>query len=150
MFTLEAILGQLFRKGPVEVFVSIHKKYTGVGWATVVVSWFISLYYAIILAWSFYFFFASFLNPLPWDNSTSKSDNAVDEIMNSHYFKENVLQLSESIANMGSINGKLLFCLLITYISIFFCIYKGVETSSKVAYITAPAPIFLLVILLFK
>jgi solute carrier family 6 amino acid/orphan transporter-like 15/16/17/18/20 len=150
LFTLEAILGQLFKKGPVEVFASIHKKYTGVGWATVMVSWFVSLYYAIILAWSFYFFFASFKSPLPWDNSSDSSEDAMDKIMNAHYFKGNVLQISESIANMGSVNGGLLFCLLLTYISIFFCIYKGLESSSKVAYITAPAPIFLLVILLIK
>jgi SNF family Na+-dependent transporter len=150
LFALEAILGQLFKKGPVEVFASIHKKYTGLGWATVIVSWFISLYYAIILAWSFYFFFASFASPLPWDNSEVAGEDALDKVMNAHYFKSNVLQISESIASMGSINGKLLFCLLVTYISIFLCIYKGLESSSKVAYITAPAPILLLVILLFK
>ena len=71
IFTLEAILGQLFKKGPVEVFDMIRKKFAGVGWASVIVSWIISLYYAIILCWSIFYFFQSFISPLPWSRVAS-------------------------------------------------------------------------------
>ncbi len=51
---------------------------------------------------------------------------------------------------MGEPVGHLFLCLIITYIMIYFCIYNGIDSSSKVVYVTAPAPIVLLVILLLK
>jgi SNF family Na+-dependent transporter len=67
-FYMETYFGQIFRRGPVETFGHIHKKFTGVGWAMVSVSWMLSLYYGTLLCWSYYFLFASFTSPLPWSN----------------------------------------------------------------------------------
>lgn len=71
--------GQLFRKGPVEIFEFINKKFKGIGWACIVISFIISIYYAIILCWSLQFFFQSFIFPLPWSKeaSISKTSNSV-------------------------------------------------------------------------
>lgn len=167
LFNLEAIMGQIFKKGPVEVFTMIHKKFTGIGWACIIVSWIISIYYAIILCWSVYYFFLSFISPLPWSmeaqkekqaliyqnsnntNNTNTTDNEIN-FMNLAFFKEEVLKVSGGIDNMGSINPNLMVCLIITYILIYLCISKGIKSSSKVVYFTAPAPIFLLIILLLK
>jgi SNF family Na+-dependent transporter len=66
MFVLETVLGQILRKGPVEGYAMIRKKFTGIGWANVIISWIVSLYYAIILCWAVYYFFLSFYSPLPW------------------------------------------------------------------------------------
>lgn len=73
-----------------------------------------------------------------------------DTYMNLVFFKEQVLKISEGIWDMGSIDGGLALCLLITYIMIYLCIAKGIQSSTKVVYFTAPAPIVLLFILLFK
>ena len=51
---------------------------------------------------------------------------------------------------MGEPNGHLFVCLVVTYIMIYVCIYNGIASSSKVVYVTAPAPIVLLVILMIK
>ena len=51
---------------------------------------------------------------------------------------------------MGKPNGHLLICLVVTYIMIYFCIFNGIGSSSKVVYVTAPAPIILLIILMIK
>lgn len=162
LFTLDSTLGQMFRNGPVEIFASIRQKFGGIGWASVLVSWMISLYYAIILCWGVYYFFLSFLNPLPWSkeaalekakmNNATISDSLSDSrgYMNIHFFKEEVLKISGGIADMGSLDNELVFCLLITYVMIFFCIAKGIQSSSKVVYVTGPAPIVLLFILLIK
>lgn len=169
LFTLENALGQFFKKGPVEVFEMIRRKYQGVGWASVITSWFISLYYSIILCWSFYYFFLSFISPLPWsydalvqnnDNNTSlhnynitnnSTHAGIDKsYINIEYFKKEVLRLSEGIHEMGSINGKLVVCLIITYLCIFVCIYEGIKSSTKVVYITCPAPLILMIVLLIK
>jgi SNF family Na+-dependent transporter len=162
-------LGQIFKKGPVEVFEMIRKKFLGVGWAAVLTSWFISIYYAIILCWSYYYFFLSFNSPLPWsyealvenkeNNSSFKSYNITnnstdsdpdENYMNLDFFKKEVLRLSEGIHQMGSLNTEMVLCLIITYLSIFLCIYEGIKSSSKVVYITCPAPLILMLVLLIK
>ena len=170
LFTLENALGQIFKKGPVEIFEMIRKKYVGVGWACVITSWFISLYYAIIMCWSFYYFFMSFISPLPWSleamekknnynisianfnitANTSFDKDYEDNYINLDFFKKEVLRLSNGIHEMGSLNFGMVVCLVITYISIFFCIYEGIKSSSKVVYITCPAPVILMLILLFE
>ena len=175
------MLGQVFKRGPVEVFEMIKKKFSGIGWASVVISWIISVYYAIILCWSVFFFFQSFISPLPWSkeanlrqinltyqftNNTLNNNNSIynttvgmnnistsdieEDYVNLDYFPKVVLRISEGINDMGSVNGNLALCLLITYILIFICISKGIKSSSKVVYFTAPAPIILLLILFFK
>lgn len=153
LFTLEAILGQIFRKGPVEVFEMIRKKFKGVGWATVIVSFIVSIYYAIILSWSVYFFFLSFQNPLPWapvEDNPNTDISTDSNFMNLNFFKEEILKISGGIEDMGEIDTNLMLCLILTYVLIYVCIAKGIQSSSKVVYFTAPAPIILLVILLFK
>ena len=40
----------------------------GIGWATTSVVFYVNVYYNIILAWAFYFLFASFTTHLPWDS----------------------------------------------------------------------------------
>lgn len=151
LFTLEAILGQIFRKGPVEVLGMVRKKFAGVGWAALVVCWIISLYYAIILCWAVYYFFLSFVSPLPWSPEVSKGKNeTMSTFMNLDFFKDDVLKVSGGIEDMGKIDTGMMGCLVITYILIYMCISKGIQSSSKVVYVTAPAPIFLLVVLMFK
>ena len=61
-----------------------------------------------------------------------------------------MLQKSGGIENMGEVVGHLFICMIVTYIMIFLCIYNGINSSSKVVYVTAPAPLILLVILLIK
>ncbi len=171
VFTLENALGQIFKKGPVEIFEMIKKRFGGLGWASVITCWFISIYYAIILCWSYYYFFISFKYPLPWSYDANQQDkinitlytnmttitnnssfvpDSDENYINFDFFKKEVLRLSEGFHQMGSINLGLVICLIVTYVSIFFCIYEGVKTSSKVVYITCPAPIILMLILLFK
>jgi SNF family Na+-dependent transporter len=153
------MLGQLLRKGPVEVFQMIGKKFTGLGWATVFVSFALSAYYAIILCWAVYYFFLSFSSPLPWSREATSGFNASDIIdkeeyeanfMNVDFFEKDILKKSGGIEEIGSVDGNLALCLIVTYILIYICIAKGIQSSSKVVYFTAPAPIVLLIILLIK
>lgn len=74
IFYLETYYGQVFRKGPVEVFTHIHKKFSGLGWSMVIVTWMLSIYYATLVVWALYFLFNSFYFPLPWSNSYQNSD----------------------------------------------------------------------------
>lgn len=145
------------------MFTFINKKFQGIGWASVVVSFVVSIYYAIILCWSVFFFFESFLSPLPWSkeadlnsvnslakNFTSNSTNSNEDFVNYDFFPKEVLGITEGIGNMGGLNGHLALCLVVTYVMIYFCIEEGIKSSSKVVYFTAPAPLILLLVLFFK
>ena len=74
-FYLETYFGQIIGRDPVNTFGYIHKKFQGVGWAMVCISWLLSIYYCTLLSWSFYYFFISFNNPLPWSNQGKFDDN---------------------------------------------------------------------------
>ena len=151
IFYLECYLGQLYQRGPVETFMKISNKFKGVGWAMVLTTWLLSLYYCIILVWAYYYLFASFSSPLPWSNfgKTDDKGNPLPAI-NTQYFREVVLSLSPGIEELGSFNPRQFLCLIITYVSIFICIRHGIHSSSKVVYVTAPAPLLMMIILFFK
>ncbi|XP_062613429.1 sodium-dependent proline transporter-like [Saccostrea cucullata] len=65
LFFMEASLGQFCSSGPLTCW-KFAPLFKGVGISMVAVSALTSLYYNMILAWSYYYFFASFTSDLPW------------------------------------------------------------------------------------
>ena len=66
LFFLESAVGQFSSLGAAEAF-RISPIFRGVGYATIVGGWFVSLYYSTVIAECVYFLFASFSFPeLPW------------------------------------------------------------------------------------
>ena len=63
---MECTLGQTVQRGDVGVFRGIHPRLAGVGLASVIASYAITLYYNVIIAWSFLYLIRGFVNPLPW------------------------------------------------------------------------------------
>ena len=47
------------------------------------------------------------------------------------YYRHNVLQLSSGIDEPGSMNWKLALSLLVAWIMVYFCIWKGIRTTGK-------------------
>ena len=39
---------------------------TGIGYAVVLIAFYVDFYYNVVIAWALYFFFASFSTELPW------------------------------------------------------------------------------------
>lgn len=142
LFYAEVFLGQIFSKGPVETFSNLSNKFKGVGITSLFTTWLLSCYYGMVLTWVFYYFFCSFITPLPW----VKDNNQI----NFNYFKNDVLNMTDNIDNVGSFNFSLFICLIVTYLSVFYCIRQGILSSSKIVYVTAPAPVIIMFILLIK
>jgi solute carrier family 6 amino acid transporter-like protein 5/7/9/14 len=65
IFYLEMAMGQYSGKGVLSIweFLPCAK---GIGWAMILVNTLICVVYNVIIAYSFYYFFYSFLTPLPW------------------------------------------------------------------------------------
>ncbi|CAH1777693.1 unnamed protein product [Owenia fusiformis] len=66
------------------------------------------------------------------------------------YWSRYVLNITEGIEDMGSVQWKLLPCLAAAWMVVFLCIIKGIRTSGKVVYFTATFPYLILTILLIR
>lgn len=62
---MEMSFGQFASSGVVSIW-NVCPLFQGVGWAMFIVSLLIAIYYNMIIAWTLYYFFASFAKTLPW------------------------------------------------------------------------------------
>lgn len=66
LMLLEFAIGQKFRMSAMRVWRDIHPSLFGVGLASLVVSLFLCVYYIVVIAWCFFYFFISMQPDLPW------------------------------------------------------------------------------------
>ncbi|GAU94639.1 hypothetical protein RvY_06373 [Ramazzottius varieornatus] len=66
------------------------------------------------------------------------------------FWEHKILNISDGIDNIGSLNGHLSLSLLIVWIVCFFCVWKGVRTAGKVVYVTAIFPYGMLALLVVR
>ncbi|XP_012561513.2 sodium-dependent neutral amino acid transporter B(0)AT3 isoform X1 [Hydra vulgaris] len=177
LFYLEFAVGQRFRRSAVGCWKKIHPALTGIGISCIVVSCLLCIYYVAILAWCFYYLFASLTSKLPWqlencpqylEYSNISALCAVNKTLNDmcllkerfpdccvhdpqlYYFYRKALNISPSITDLGDgIQWKLFGCLVLSWIIAYACIVKGVKSSGKAVYFTATFPYVVLIILFF-
>lgn len=68
IFFLELGIGQRLRRGSVACWNEISPYLGGIGIACMVVSFFVSVYYNMIIGWSFYYMFISMQEKLPYQS----------------------------------------------------------------------------------
>ncbi|XP_065082711.1 sodium-dependent dopamine transporter isoform X2 [Ochlerotatus camptorhynchus] len=66
LFYMELALGQFNRKGAITCWGRLVPLFKGIGYAVVLIAFYVDFYYNVIIAWSLRFFFASFASQLPW------------------------------------------------------------------------------------
>ncbi|XP_005388379.1 PREDICTED: sodium-dependent noradrenaline transporter isoform X3 [Chinchilla lanigera] len=170
LFYMELALGQYNREGAATVW-KICPFFKGVGYAVILMALYVGFYYNAIIAWSFYYLFASFTLNLPWTDCGHawNSPNCTDpklfnsSVLGNHtkyskykftpaaeFYERGVLHLHESsgIHDIGLPQWQLLLCLMVVVIILYFSLWKGVKTSGKVVWITATLPYFVLFVLL--
>ena len=59
-FLLESALGQLLGKGVLDTWEVLHPGFWGIGWGSIVVSFWLDIYYIIIIVWACKYFVVSF------------------------------------------------------------------------------------------
>ncbi|XP_067931327.1 sodium-dependent dopamine transporter-like [Watersipora subatra] len=108
---MELLLGQYHKQGAISLW-KIVPIFKGVGWTIVTVSFTVSFYYNTIIAWSLYYFFASFTLNLPYiscDNEWNtclcwtgdKTDGNTTDIADSKAYKLGCYNDSSEIENRG-------------------------------------------------
>ena len=138
LFFMELAIGQSLRQGSVGVWNAIHPFLGGLGFASVVICLLVGLYYNMIIAWCFYYLFASFQDPLPYANCPMV-DNVtfVEECQlagrTQYYWYRNALEISASIEESGGLLWHLCLVLLLSWIVVFLCMMRGVESAGKVS-----------------
>ncbi|XP_058888979.1 sodium- and chloride-dependent GABA transporter 1-like [Acipenser ruthenus] len=156
---LEFSIGQYMRLGPVHAMAKICPLLKGVGVATVVISFLLCTYYNVIIAWALYYLFSSFQSTLPWQNcnntwnvpencSSGFTGNATHlQSASQQFFDRRVLQMSGGVDQPGQIRWELLGLLILAWIIVYLCIFKGIKSTGKVVYFTAIFPYFILIAL---
>lgn len=68
------------------------------------------------------------------------------------YFERNVLEQykSDGFEYMGPVKPVLAFCVFGVFVLVYFSLWKGVKSSGKAVWVTALAPYFVLIALLFR
>ncbi|XP_053320336.1 sodium- and chloride-dependent GABA transporter 2-like isoform X2 [Spea bombifrons] len=166
VFFLETALGQYTSQGGVTAWRKICPLFEGIGYSSQVIVILLNFYYIVVLAWAFFYLFNSFTSDLPWAscNHFWNTENCVDfQTMNStknvtlngtssviEFWERRVLNISDGIDHMGSLQWELALCLLLAWIICYFCIWKGVKSTGKVVYFTATFPYLMLIVLLIR
>ncbi|KAJ7997072.1 hypothetical protein DPEC_G00225130 [Dallia pectoralis] len=159
---MELILGQYTRRGPVHALAKACPLLKGVGLATVAISFIMCTYYNVIITWSLYYLFSSFQSPLPWQscNNTWNMPNCTDKITpntsehfttaSQQFFSYKMLVKTEGIEQSGLMRWELFLLLILAWILVYLCIFKGVKSTGKVVYFTALFPYVILLALLIN
>ncbi|MEE6465351.1 hypothetical protein FKM82_006530 [Ascaphus truei] len=172
LFYMELALGQFNREGAAGVW-KICPIFKGVGFTVILISLYVGFFYNVIIAWALHYLFSSFTNDLPWihcnnswnspncsetryNNFSGQDSSAISDSYKvtpaAEYFERGVLHLHESrgIHDLGMPRWKLMSCLIVVIVLLYFSLWKGVKTSGKVVWITATMPYVVLTALLLR
>lgn len=86
------------------------------------------------------------------ENSSSGSleANVTFNSPSEEYFYIWVLHTSRSIGNLGAIRWQLALCLLLCWVIVFLCVFKGIKSSGKVVYLIVTFPYIIMFVLLIR
>nr|XP_014587208.2 sodium- and chloride-dependent transporter XTRP3 isoform X2 [Equus caballus] len=153
---LELAVGQRMRQGSIGAWRTISPYLSGVGVASVVVSFFLSMYYNVINAWGFWYLFHSFQDPLPWSvcplngNRTGYDEECEAASSTQYFWYRKTLNISPSIQENGVVQWEPALCLILAWLLVYLCILRGTESTGKVVYFTASLPYCVLFIYLIR
>ncbi|XP_022531466.1 solute carrier family 6 member 11a [Astyanax mexicanus] len=168
LFILEMSLGQYTSQGGITCWTKICPLFEGLGYASQVIIVYGSITYIVIMVWAFLYLLSALSLELPWASCENAWNtdactvlhgknsslnwtsplNATSPVM--EFWRRRVLHLSSGVESLGSVRWDLALILLLVWIIIYFCIWKGVKSTGKAAYFTATFPYLMLVVLLVR
>uniref|UniRef100_UPI00358E25D0 sodium- and chloride-dependent GABA transporter ine-like isoform X2 n=1 Tax=Myxine glutinosa TaxID=7769 RepID=UPI00358E25D0 len=152
---MEMAVGQYSRRGPYHMLCQFCPLFKGLGLLMIVVSGIGTTFYIIVVVWSMFYLFKSFHSPFPWQDRALLGYNEsfhanASTSAGQVYFHQKMLRISQGISHPGGICWDLLGLLLLAWIAVYFCIFRGIKLAGKVVYFTALFPYCLLLGLLIN
>ena len=142
LLMLEMSMGQMMQAGAPLTFRKINKKFEMIGWWALAVGATITFYYGVVMAWSFDYLWYSlkglFTGVFPWAENPDT------------FFIQEHLQDSGSAGSISKLVWPIVIGLLLTWISVYWIIKKGVTRVGKVVLFTVPIPFLIIFILLIS
>ena len=136
LLMLELAVGQKMQQGAIGSYQKLHPHFGGLGLLALISSFIIVSYYAVVMAWAFIYFLASFR--VKWSSNAES------------YFFEEVLQISDRVNNIGGINWSIFFSLCLIWIVVYFCVWQGTKSVGQIVRYSVPLPVILLGALLLR
>ena len=118
ILVLEYTLGKTYRAGAPGAFTRINKKFEFLGWFQVMTAFLISIYYMAIVVWVLCYIGKAF--GCTWGNDTEGSFYGM-------------LQITDSITQIGGLNTKLLIPFVIVWLAVGFVMYRGINKGIDLA-----------------
>ncbi|XP_018378027.1 PREDICTED: sodium- and chloride-dependent transporter XTRP3 [Trachymyrmex cornetzi] len=161
LFLIELGLGQRMRQGALGVWNTIHPWLGGIGIASCIVTFFVALYYNVIITWCVYYLFNSveaitikFGESLPWAKCPVLDGKPVEECVKSsetaYFWYRTTLDAAPSIEDGQGLKWWIVLCLLLSWVVVFFIVMKGIQSSGKVVYFTSMFPYLVLTIFFIR
>jgi NSS family neurotransmitter:Na+ symporter len=136
LMILELGLGHKFSAATPIAMRNTGKNKEWIGWLACGVGFTIVAYYAVIMGWCVNYFGYSF--NLAWGQNTES------------FFYDTFLARSGNMRDVFSFNSPILLGLIISWVLILLCIWKGAKSVGRVVYITVPLPWICLLIFVVK
>ena len=117
MLIMEFALGQKMQGGPVKAFAKIHPKLSFIGVGSTFVSFIVTTYYTVVMAWSLLFVYYSFT--LAWGNDPKT------------FFFQDVLNLNAQVGEVGAVQLYPFIAFVIVWVLVYFSVWRGVKSLGK-------------------
>ncbi|XP_050062237.1 sodium- and chloride-dependent GABA transporter ine-like isoform X2 [Aphis gossypii] len=160
---LELAIGQFTKRGPISAISKLCPILKGVGLSSVVTSFFVSVYYNVIIAYTLYYFFSAIQNQPPWVhcnnrwnthqcwttgfNTTRPLDSRSPT---EEFYNLKMLQIAKDPNTLGNVRWELAVCMFVVSIVVYFKLWKSTESSGRVLHLTATLPFAMLAVLLVR
>ena len=147
LLILEFSLGHFTQRAAPDAFRRANKRLEFVGWWGIILGFVIVTYYPTILAYCFSYMGDSLAaiftgSQLPW------AGEGIQGVQNaSSYFFKDYLTGGGYI---GPFRSEILYMLILAWVLMYFCIFRGVKLVGKIVWLTVPLPWIMLLILAIR
>lgn len=143
---LELSMGERSQRATPGAFRFVNKRFEWIGWSIVCVGFVITTYYAVIMSWCWSYIGYSITQP--WNMPIDKGGFDPEG-----FFFGTFLSVSDGAklpGGWGAFSWQIMGGAALSWLAVIACIWKGVETVSKVVYFTVLIPWALLFIFVFR
>ena len=146
LMILEFSLGHYTQRAAPDAFKRGHRRFEVVGWWGIILGFVVITYYTVLLAYCLSFLgysIAGIFNggELPW------AGKGIEGVANAKdFFFREYLGHQEGMA-LGGIRWNIVWPLIIAWVVMYFCIFRGVRLVGKIVWLTVPLPWLMLFIL---